>query len=363
MFLSIGVDNFELMLSVTWEEARALKRASRWVLPDSNSFVLLGTPTNPLITLRFHKGKIYSNLNAPKILNGHNISLADRDAIRKAIDTLQLITDKITPRLNWQEAQISKVHVTLCVEVSDMEAFASLCKAPRGYWIYDAFWPNGYINAKRKDQPTNFYDKAEDYRDSTGGPLPRQIADSMDSLSSSLFRFEARLNQKVLSELRKHGGWNGLSFLASDLYGPGFASALKFLQWRFKQQFVPPKLRLPPLPSKSSARAYALHNTRATANENPAGLLERAVADHKAGVISKAMLHNELTRIRQVELNGKGLWLINLVNSEIEKQIQEILVAISGDLETAELEHAAREPGLDKLLPRNALRKRSGQTR
>jgi hypothetical protein len=345
MFTSVGIDNFELSLAVTSREARALKRACKGRARDDSHVLLTSSNTNsPLIILRFRSGKVFADLNAPKLTFDHNVRLAGPEQVENAIRVLVQNTEGVTPRLDWLKARVSRLHVTFTREVPDFEACAALCKAPRGYWPYTFDNENGYSNSKTKNLQVNWYDKGA-HLEFERLKFPTDVGLEMESLEHPLFRFEARLNQAVLSELKKHGGWDGLSISSEDLFGVGFASAMTYLRWRLERHLPIPMDRTSGARSGMSPREYATLNMRQTANENTPRMRERANADHTAGLITANVLQEELIRIGAVERRALALSLHSALQQESSKPINEILVSTYGNFETPDFEHAARTPG------------------
>jgi hypothetical protein len=336
-FTSAGIDNFELRATVTREEANALRKACQWSTPKGVP-ILLKNEHSPLILLRFVPGKVLADLNAPKLSFNHNVQLAGREQVKNAIRALETNTKRSAPRLNWKRAEVSHLHVTFTHEVPDFEACAALSKATRGTWEDTEFYPNIYYNANGKNSPVIIYDKVEHLRDA-GLRFPNDVGSEMESLEHALFRFEARLNQSVYSELKKHGGWNELSFLAEDLCGPGFDSAMRFLKWKFERHVPIPIDRTPTIRNGMSNREYAALNTRRTANTEQ--MREQALADHNAGHITNELLSSELERIAALERRALAVHLHTALESEV-KQTGKILVTVNGNLETPEFEHAPR---------------------
>jgi hypothetical protein len=237
------------------------------------------------------------------------------------------------------------LHVTYTREVPIFEDFRSLVRAPRGSWQYDdkESFTGDYFNSNRKNLPVCVYDKAQQFRDE-GKRLPNDVRLTMDDDEHPLFRFEARLNQSPCSQLKARGGWNRSYLLAEDLIqGSAFVSALKYLQWKFERHVPIPSLRLPALGKNPSPRSYAAHNARETAYENPERLKERAIADHNAGMINNIVLRAELDRADLLERRARTLSLHATLAEECKKLIEEILVGISGNITTVEIEHAPRE--------------------
>jgi hypothetical protein len=374
MYHSTGIDNLEIILKVTLADESALrnlctyKRPPSYILFDQEDtlirrfkrddemrYVLLNDYEDPKIILRFAHGKVFANLNVPKLAFGHNVRLAGPKEIALAIRTLEQNTSKAAPRLNWKRAEVSLLHPNHTREVPNYEHFRSLVRTPRGYWPYD----DNYSNANRKNLPVCKYDKAQQFRDD-GKEFPRDVMKEMESLENDLFRFEPRLNQSPCSALRTHGGWNGNYLLAEDLInGPGYIAALTYLQWQFKRHIPIPSLRLPALGKNPSVRAYAQHNVRTTAFENPARLREHALADHDAGTINAEVFGAEIERADLLERRHRALSLHQILSQECGKQIAEILVTmkvqtnIDGlvQIQEIETEHAAREYGHTESLP------------
>src|SRR5437870_5299995 len=112
MFNSTGVDNLELRLAATWDELNALMNLCLYKSKDEKSYILLNDLKDPKIFLRFEAGKVFANLNVSKLTFEHNVRLAGPVQIATAIRVLEQNTNHVAPRLNWQRADVSLLHVT-----------------------------------------------------------------------------------------------------------------------------------------------------------------------------------------------------------------------------------------------------------
>ena len=321
MLIRSGIDNFEIGLGVTRREADALKNLSAFKSSDEASYVLLQDLEDPKIFLRFANGKVFANLNAPKLTHGHNIRPAGPEEIATAIRVLALNTHIAAPRLHWDRAEVSRLDINHTCEVTNFEEFRSLILTPRGYWRFNPSEPTtgDYYNSKTRDLHVCVYEKVRHYL-LEWERLPDDVILEMASGENALFRIEVRIKQSPYAELKSHGGWNGLSLVAEDLVSGGaFLSALKYLQWKIERFLPIPSLRVPELGDSPSSRAYSAHNARETAFENPERMKERAIADQRAGRITDKVLQAELDRAHLLTRRERALSLHAALAEECEK--------------------------------------------
>lgn len=222
---SFGYDNIGFIVHLSSSEISEIRKL-RWER-KTRSFEFI---SEKIYFEQKGSSTFLCNINAPKLINDHNVILATTEMLVEAIKKCE----RLSPvSLDLFNAPVQTVHFTYIQDTP--LTFSSwnkiLIKPKRGKWNIKEL-PNGvYFNGSR--QRIFFYLKDEQFNDK-GRLLPRSVTSQCEY--EHLIRAEIRFDRGVRKQLSERGLWSHKSLIGSDLCkSEGFLAFVEYFHWRMLQ--------------------------------------------------------------------------------------------------------------------------------
>ncbi len=316
---SLGYDNITFIIHLSSSERKEIQKL-RW--------------DNKTRAFEFISEKIYfepkgsstflCNINAPKLINDHNITLATPEILVEAIKKCKRLSPVPLDLLN---APVQAVHFTYIQDTP--LTFASwsniLTKPKYGKWDIQEL-PNGiYFNGSR--QRTLFYLKDEQLNNK-GRLLPRSVTSQCEY--EHLIRAEIRFDRSVRKQLSERGLCPHKSLIGSDLCSPeGFLAFVEYFQWRVLHCIKDPKEK----------HQHSLSGLEQLALLSPKDFIKFCDRQLKNGKVDELIIALAKDEIIALEINAGPKQLIFGIRKEYNYAVERYSIRnpIIGELKEVEL--------------------------
>ncbi len=223
---SIGIDNIGLATTPSGTEWNEIKRQCQYKDPKTGAYAFI-----PDKIFFEPKGTfIRCNINVPKLAYGHNVTLAQPEDIKIALEKCKQL---LPVPLNLRNALVQTIHVAYTQDspypFNLSRNILVVPKRPK-FDLYDEA-SGTYLNGDR--MRFVFYDTTAKLK-ANKEVLSQEIASQCDH--RNIIRAELRLDRAVIRQLKEQGLWTFNSLLCSDLCTvEGFLALVRFYQWRAPQ--------------------------------------------------------------------------------------------------------------------------------